>query len=483
MNYRCVFQLLSLLLIVEAVVMIGCGVLSWFVGDGAVAGFGIAALVVLIVALSLRMAAGRHVRYQLSERDSFWVTSLAWIVVPVMGCLPFMLTGQAHRWVDALFESFSGFTTTGSTIFDDPACLPISVLVWRSLTQWVGGLGLVLLMVALMRRISHGTWYLYDAEFSGTQQRRLYPKLSGSVGRMAIVYVSVSLALVFILLLLGNNPIDSVCLALSTTSTGGFMTSSVGLAGLGNATLIVITLFMFMSGVNLAVIYNVVTFKWRRLHRLDEFRAYVVVYFVAVALSVIALLLAHNDWRSAVGFSLFHIASTISTCGFYAYSPAHWTFGVSVITFFLLFVGASSGATGGGVKVKRILVLTRYIRNYFTRIVYPHAVFNVKVDGMVLTDEYNNKVFAFVFTYLAFVLGGAFLLTLSGCDIPTSVTLAAANMCNLGPVPVDGLLGVSASYLALPTLSKYTLMVLMVAGRIEIFALLAIFSPAYWRKK
>lgn len=474
--------MIGLLLFVELAAMVLPLVVSLVEGDGMVSAYAMSMAVMFAAGLLCFGLRGRGKVSVIHERESFFITSLLWIVLPLAGALPYLFGGMELSPLDAIFESFSGFTTTGSTIFSHPESLPPSLLVWRAATQWIGGMGLVLFVVAVYGGLRMGGATLYDAEFSGTAQRRLHPHIAQSVRRMLSVYLCATLLLMALLLLLGNRYIDAVCYAFSTVSTGGFMTSSAGLTPLSSSSLAVVTVFMFTSGINLALLYNLFTLRWRLLRDSSEFRTYALIFLVAALLTTTVFVAIGNGFVASVSYSFFHVASAISTCGYYIAPLPYWTFAVAVIVFPLLFVGAMSGSTGGGIKVKRVMIVMRYIRNYFTRMVHPHAVFGVKVDGMVISDDYNNKVFAFVFLYLAFVLGGAFMLTVAGVDLSAALAMAAANMANLGPAAFSGALGVSLSYEVMPVLAKITLMVLMVAGRIEIFALVALFSPSYWRR-
>lgn len=481
LNYRLVARLTGLLLLVMAVAMTAPLAVSLLYRDGAWPGLLLSAVAMAAVGLMLRNGLGRHASYDLHERESFWITSMVWLAVPIGGALPYLFTGTLHSFTDAAFESFSGFTTTGASVIPNPAAVPQGILLWRALTQWVGGLGLILLVVAMLKRLNRGALQLYAAEFSGTQQRKLHPHIATSVSRMWHIYTLLTLALAVLLILAGNGVLDSVCLALSTVSTGGFMTTQLGMSGYSQPILGLLTIFMFLSGINVALLYNLFTFRWRQLRGNHEFRVYAIVFTVAVASCTAAFCIKGNGWGHSLGYSLFHIASTVSTCGFYSDPPAVWPFWVSVVTFLLILSGAMAGSTGGGLKLRRLMTLFLYLRNYLTRMLHPNVVFTVKIDRKVVPGEYVNKIFGFVFLYICFIIGGAFLLTLCGSGIADAFCLAAANISNLGPSPLINSLGASLDYAALPALSKWTLTVLMLAGRLEIFALLAIVSPAYWR--
>ena len=415
-------------------------------------------------------------------RESYRFTAALWLLVPLVGAVPFLFYG--FGFTDALFESVSGFTTTGSTVISEPEALPAWLRLWRSLTQWLGGLGLVLFIVAFFPSLRTGSSQLYAAEFSGTQQRKLHPHMSGNVGRMWLVYTLMTILCAAALFACEpDDPFDCVCLALSTVSTGGFMPSAAGMAGYGENTMAVLTLFMFLSGVNVALLYNVFFFHWRRLRRSSEFVVYAVVFALASAVCTVAFAASGTPWLDSLRFSLFHIASTVSTCGFYTATPPQWPFVASVITFMLILSGAMAGSTGGGLKLRRLMTLTLYLRNYFSKMLHPNVVYTIKIDRQVVPVDYVNKIFGFVFLYILFIVGGAFVLTLTDISIADAFCLAAANISNLGPTPIVGALGAGLTYTLLSPVAKWVLMVLMLAGRLEIFALLAIVSPSYWRRR
>ncbi|MBR1517439.1 MAG: TrkH family potassium uptake protein [Bacteroidales bacterium] len=483
LNLRLIARLTGLLLLMEAVALLLPIAVAAIEGDEVLWGLAASALFAAVVGLLLCHVVGRGAVYEVHERESFWMTSVVWLLVPLMGALPYVATRTMPSAIDAVFESFSGFTTTGASTLSNPRQLPDSLLVWRALTQWIGGMGLILFVVAVFRRIHGGSISLYDAEFSGTVQRRLHPHIATTVRSMWAVYVGETLLLVVILLLLGNNWLDAFCLGCCTVSTGGFMTAADGLSSLSHASQSVIALFMFISGVNLALLYNLFSLKWSRLRQSHEFRTYLLLFLLFAIFTAVALVMKGGPVWASIRYACFHVASMISTCGYFIIPPISTPFVVIAFTFLLILIGACTGSTGGGIKVKRVMIVTRYIKNYFTRMVHPRVVFNVKVDGIVISDDYNNKVFAFVFMYAVFVLGGAFAMSLAGVDFEPALSMSMANMANLGPVPITGDLGVMFSYAMLPDMAKAVLMVLMVAGRIEIFALVAVFSRSYWRRR
>ncbi len=478
-------RLTGMLLVILATSMVLPIVVSLYYSDGAQFGLALSGLLILMLGLFMRNFLGRHVTYELHEKESFWYTAIIWIVIPLMGALPYLFTSSVNNFTDAAFESFSGFTTTGSSVLSDLEHVPKGLLVWRSTSQWVGGLGLILFVVALLRRLNEGSARLYEAEFSGTLQRRLHPRMKRNVMLMWVIYTVLTMIMFLLLLLGGNSFVDSLCTAMSTVSTGGFMTHSDGMAGFSDFSMAVITFFMFLSGINLAILYHLFTFRWRKLRGDEEFSRYLIIFVVSVILCTVAFSLTGSKVFSLYNlqFSLFHVSSTLSTCGFYTTAPSSWPMTVSVVTFLLIFIGAMSGSTGGGLKIKRLMILSRHVYNYFVKMIHPHAVVSLKINGTAVEQEYVNKIISYVFLYMVFVIAGAFVLTLCEVDIPNAFCMAAANMGNLGPSPVINNMGASLNYALLHPVAKWAMMILMTAGRIEIFALVAVFMPAYWRRR
>ncbi len=485
-----------MLLIILAFSMVIPVLVSLHHADGSQFGLILSALLMLMVGLFFRNFVGYNATYVLRMKESFWITSIIWIVVPLAGALPYLFTSTTSSFIDAAFESFSGFTTTGSSVLPNLDNTPLGLLVWRSTSQWVGGMGLMLFIVAILHRLNEGSARLYEAEFSGSLQRRLHPRMAKNVVLMWSVYTGLTIVMTVLLLCDGNTFVDSLCTALSTVSTGGFMTHANGLAGFSPFSMGVVTVFMFLSGINLALLFYIFTGRWRQVSGDEELIRYVVIFLAAVLICTVAFSVAQMSANGGVAvgnvfdclcFSLFHVASTLSTCGFYATTPTVWPLMVSVLTFLLLCVGASAGSTGGGLKIKRLMILSRHVHNYFVRMVHPRAVLSVKIglggNARVVEEEYVNKIIAFIFLYFLFIIIGTFVLTLCGLNIPNALCMAAANIGNLGPSPIINNMGASLDYVQLHDAAKWTIMVLMLAGRLEIFALVAMVMPVYWRKR
>ncbi len=482
-NIRLIMRVTGLLLLVLASSLLLPVAVSWHCGDGAHLQLLSAMGAMLLIGLLLRNVLGRDPDYVVSDRESYWTTCLVWLIVPAAGALPYLLTGSTARITDALFESLSGFTTTGSSVLvhklDE---LPRGLLVWRSMTQWLGGLGLVLFVIAVLKKLNVGGVALYDTEYSGTVQRKLHPRIATTVGYMWRVYILVTLLLMAALLLCGNGLFEAFCLTLSTVSTGGFLAAEAGLAGFSTASLMVVAAFMLLCGTNMALLHYLATGHGREMWRDSEWRLYMGVFVGVAALFVLLPVAQGEPWREALTGGLFHTASLMSTTGFALGGDRHWPVLLSVAAFALVLTGAMSGSTGGGLKWKRLMIMVQYVRNYLVQMLHPNVVHPIRINKRLITADYLNKVLVFLFLFVFFMVTGAFVLMVCGMDITTAFCVAAANLSNMGPATLLGDMGAAVDYAALPLLAKWTLMALMLLGRVEIFAFVAIFSPAYWRR-
>ncbi|MBR3940492.1 MAG: TrkH family potassium uptake protein [Bacteroidales bacterium] len=479
-NGRLVARLLGFMLLTMAVFMLIPIGVSLYYGDGALKGFLVSVAVLVVMGVFFRSIVGRSASYEFHEKESFWITGVIWIVVPLVCALPYWLIGVLPNFIDAVFESFSGFTSTGSTVVQEFDSVPKSVLVWRSLTQWIGGMGFILLVIAFFKKLKAGTSHLYSAEFSGTVQNKIHPRMTNTVRRMWLVYLLFTILMFLVLLFVGNDFVESLCLSFSTISTGGFSPRAGSITSFEWSTQLVVTVFMFLSGINMSLLYYLLRRKPKMLWRSEEFRFYLLV--IAVAVLLLTIMLITNgvaEWQS-LQYSVFQVVSTISTGGYYIAMPGGWMKVIPLFLFVLMFFGACSGSTGGGIKMVRLMILFKYVRNQFLTMMHPRAVVPVKIDGNVIQLSYINKIFAFIFMYFVFMVAGAFVLMCCGLNLSDSMGVITANIANIGPV-IDTL-GAAWSYADLPAVAKIVIIVEMLIGRLEIFAIIAIFSPSYWRR-
>ncbi len=478
-NGRLIAHLLGVMLVGMSIFMLFPTLISFCYNDNAQWGLSLSVIITFILGVFFRNILGKKTNYEFHEKESFWITSLIWLIIPAVCTLPFLLTGTLTNFTDAFFESVSGFTSTGSSVIQNLDNIPKGVLVWRSLSQWIGGLGLILLTIAFLRKLKSGTTHLYNAEFSGTIQRKLHPHISVSVSRMWYIYIFFSVLLCIILLCLGNDFFESICLTMSTVSTGGFSPRTGSISTFSDATQYTLMVFMFLAGINISLLYYLIIRKPKRLWTDEEFRWYVLIIFSFSIVLTILLITCGSHIGEATKYSFFQVVSAISTCGYYISIPSNCEKLVTITLFLLMFWGACSGSTGGGLKIVRPLILTKYVRNQFIKTLHPNAIIPVKINKNVITTNYINKIFAFIFMYIIFIVAGSFVLICCGINIPDSVALITANISNIGPV-IDTI-GSSHNYVELPIIAKWAIITVMIVGRLEVFAIIAIFSPSYWR--
>lgn len=432
------------------------------------------------IGLLLRNIIGRKVRESLHRKEGFLIVGLVWIIVPLAGSLPFMLDGVLPSFVNAFFESMSGFTSTGATVIKQLEETPKGILFWRSLSQWIGGGGLILFTITILKSLKEDRQHLYVAELTGPLKPKIHPKITETSRRFWYVYILMTIA-AFLLLLPGDMTVfESICHAMGTVSTGGFSTRNEGLASFSNYSQYVVMIFMFLAGISFALLFFFLTGKLGKLWKDEQFRWYLrlsVLFIVAIFIG----LKFHfkNDMEFAFRTAAFTVSSIISTTGYVIYRNVEFGIFIPITLFFLMLIGGCSGSTSGGIKISRILILFKYIFSQFKKQSHPQAVIPIKNNGIIMKQDVINTVFAFFFMYLLFIITGGLILSISGESIRDSLSMSASAMGNIGPL-VNSLC-VSCSYTDLTSVSKWVLSFLMLAGRLEIFALIALFSKSFWR--
>ena len=417
-------------------------------------------------------------------RQGFVVVGLAWFVFSVFGALPYLFTGTIPGLIDAFFETASGFTTTGATVVADPATLPHGILLWRVLTQWLGGLGVIVLGVAVLPTLGTGGMQLTRAESSGLSTERLTPRFQGPAVRFWLVYAGLTLA-AFVLLALGEmNPFDAVVHALATVSTGGYSTTAASAAAFGAYTKWVIIVFMFLGGVSFVLHFRALRDP-RVYWRSAEFR----IYFVLIA--VAAALIAGGLWiemgaGTAVLEGVFASVAIVTTTGFTSSDFGAWRPALQVLVVGLMFLGGMSGSTSGGIKSFRVGVLTKAAYADLRRLVHPRGVFTVRLGKRKVADGVVESVQSFFLFYMLIFMVSTFLLTFvdanmgEDLDLITSTSAVASAMSNLGSGLGD--VGPAGNHAFLPAPAKLLLAGLMIVGRLEIFPVLVLFTRDLWKR-
>ncbi len=417
----------------------------------------------------------------INKREGYLIVVLSWLVVSILCMLPYLFSHSIDSVHDAFFESISGFSTTGATILEDIEGVAPSILFWRSLTQWLGGMGIIVLTIALFPLLGIAGIELFVAEAPGPTSDKIHPRIKDTARTLWFVYVGFTALLFIILMVEGMGWFDAINHALTTMSTGGFSTKNNSIAYF-TSPLIQYTImgFMILAGTNFAVIYFGITGKFKKVYNNDEFRMYMILILISVILGSIVLAgvvdMAAEERFRAMAFS---VISLMTTTGYVTYDYMSWSDGLSVCFFILLFCGACAGSTSGGIKLIRHLVFMRNTKLEFKRILHPRAMIRIKINKEVVQPRVLTHILVFLLVYLFIFISGTIILSLMGLDFMTSVGASATSLGNVGP----GMGGVGPidNFAHLPAGAKYVLAFLMICGRLELFTVLVIFTPYFWR--
>ena len=409
---------------------------------------------------------------EIERPDGFTIVAFTWLLIPVFGMIPYLFLGL-HP-LDALFETVSGFTTTGSTILTNVEALPKSALLWRSLTQWLGGMGVIALFIAILPRLGVGGSQLFELEATGPMPERIRPRFATTARTLWTIYAAFTGVEIVFLRFLSRLPLfDSICISFTTLATGGFTPTTAGIGGYGNPVAeYVIIFFMFLGGTNFLIHYQFFRGNFKVLKD-EEFRLYVILLLVATGLLVVSQGL--GSYRAA----LFQAVSIMTCTGFSTANFATWAFGGQMVLLTLMFIGASGGSTGGAIKVSRVLTLIKHTGVMMRKAISPNAVIPLKYNRRPLPDAVVRDVISFVFLYLLVAIVATVALGFVGLDLQTSLSAVATCMANCGPGL--GAVGPSSNFAFLPAAAKSILIVTMWLGRLELFTIFMIFSPRFWR--
>ena len=481
-NTKLIFKILGALLNIEAAFMALCLVVSLCYSENDMVPLAITVGVTLVVALSLRWL-GRGASNNLSRRDAYLLVTIVWIAFAALGSLPFLLGGYITQVSDAFFEAMSGLTTTGATTIDHVEGMPHGVLLWRSLTQWIGGLGIVFFTIAVLPSFVGGSIKVFAAEATGPVQSKLQPRLTMSAKALWGVYLVLTAVCALLFFLFGMGPFDAVNYAMTITATGGFATHDASTGYFNNPAIdYTAILFMFLSGVSFAMLYAAL-FKGRikYLFKNAEFRFYSFLILVSTVV-IVAFLLRYNDYSvaDAIRVSLFQVVSFITTTGMFNEDAAQWHHITWVVLSLCMFFGGCAGSTAGGFKCARGVIALKIMRNEILHRLHPKAILPVKVNDTSLNTSRQITLIAFFLVFILLCFVAYFTMILVGVDSTNSFTIALSCVSNVGPTL--GLeIGPTMSWSILPAFVKWILSALMLMGRLEIFTVLVIFTSAFWK--
>ena len=482
LNIPIIYKALGTLLLLEALLLGLCFGMGFYFGEVNHLTFGLpSALAAVIGALLLYF--GRHAENRMVRRDGFLIVSLTWVVFSLVGMLPFIVSGYQPRVAAAFFETMSGFTTTGATAFTDIDALPHSILLWRSITHWIGGMGIVFFTIAVLPNMGGGDVKLFSAEATGLKIGKLHPRISTTARWLWSIYSLLTITCMAAYFFGGMGLFDALCHGLSTIGTGGFSTHTDSIAWFQSPRLQwIATLFMFLASVNSTLLY--LFFIKRRVRDVlhdDELRCFLVIFFVA-AFSIMGILMYadHMDFATALRSAFFNTASLQSTTGFSDEDFMKWHPTIWLILSLISIIGACAGSTSGGLKSVRVLMVWRLTKAEFKKMLHPHAVLPVRINNTVITSQTARAVFVFFVVYFMLIMLSTFAMVAMGLSLLDAFGLAISSFSNVGP-SIGHLIGPLGSWGVLNDAILWINSFLMLAGRLEIFSLLLPLTPAFWR--
>lgn len=482
-SYSSVFKVLGELLTVEGIILLLPLVVEIAGGEGEWFGFLVSAVIALLAGGAARYKL-RNSPVTIHRREGFLLVSLCWVVFSLVGMIPFMACRNPLSLSDAFFETVSGFTTTGATTIADVEALSPGVLLWRSMTQWIGGLGIILFMLAILPQLNvKGGIPMYNAETTGITHDKLHPRIRRTAGVLWLVYIVLTLILFSMLWIGPMDFFDALNHALTAISTGGFSTKNASIAYWHSDYVnITLTIFMFAGGINFGLIYLAAGGRPGLLFKNDVFRLYTAIV-VAAYVATVVMIYAGGKWETLSDLlvaPMFHLVSDITTTGFSLADFSQWGPFCFMLTVALMICGACAGSTSGALKVDRVVAMMKNLRNEFKLSIYPKRVMTVKVNGGVLSREEIARVMAFISIYIGLTFLGALAISAYGWNFTDSffASLSCVGNNGLG----YGMTGVEGGFHLLPDPMKWLMSLMMLAGRLELFSVLIVFWPFFWRK-
>ena len=480
MNITAILNIIGHVMKYEIILLLIPFFVALFYGQGDANAFLYTVLLMIPIALIIIKIKGK--KNEIYAKEGFLTVGLAWIVISFFGALPFVFSGAIPSLVDAFFETSSGFTTTGASILTEIQSLPKGILFWRSFTHWVGGMGFLIFILALMPTFSGNTIHLLKAESPGPTPGKIVPKIKQTAKILYAIYFVLTLIETIFLKSAGLSWYDSIIHALGTAGTGGFSNMNASVAAFNNpAVEWIITIFMLLFGVNFVLYFQLIRGNVKAFFKSEELKWYLIAVFASIIIIAVNIIpFNHGDVTKSIRDSAFQVSSIVTTTGYATVNFNLWPTLSKVILIMLMFMGAMAGSTGGGIKTIRIVIIFKAIRREIDKILHPRRVKSVKIDGNVVEEETISGVFLFIFAYIIISLIAIFIVSFDNFDITTTVTSVIATLSNIGP----GLemVGPAGNFSAFSDLSKLVLSFCMLAGRLEIYPMLILFSPSLWKK-
>jgi len=482
MNVKLLFRILGAIALVEAAAMLPSLLISLAYGEGDAMAFVWTILLLLLIGGPLRLLIKTE-KANLRAREGFLVVSLAWLLLSVFGALPFVFSGVIPHFVDAFFESVSGFTTTGASIMTQIEGQPHGIMFWRSFTHWIGGMGVLVLTLAILPQMSGRTSHLVRAESPGPTLSKIVPRMGDTAKILYLIYGLLTIVEFLLLMLAGMNAYDAAIHALGTAGTGGFSNYSASVGHFDSALIDgIITLFMVLFGVNFVMYYKLIIRDFADVKANEELKWYLGIYFGVTAIITLIILPQYGNLLTALRYSSFQVATIISPTGYATTDFNLWPIAARMLILLAMFLGSCAGSTAGGMKICRIGMLSKQALREVRHTIQPRKAMVVRFEGKAVDESVLRQVSTFAFIYVALIIIGGFFLSLEGrFDVQTNFTAALTCVSNVGPGLGD-VVGPAGNFAGYGPFAKLLLSFLMLAGRLEFFPMLALFHPAMWRK-
>lgn len=482
-NKLLVAKTLGFLLFIESIFMSIAALVAFIYSEPVLESFIYSILITFVVALISFLLGRKANREETGRREGFFIVAVTWIVFSFFGMLPFYLSGFIPDFTRAYFEVMSGFTTTGATVLNNIEALPNGLLFWRSITQWLGGIGIVVVTLVLLPSFAGSGMNLYRAEVPGVTIEKIRPRIKETAQRLWMIYLFFTVVLFALLWVGPMDTFDAVCHALTTISTGGFSTKQSSILYWNSAYLeYILIVFMVIGGTNFILIYHVFHRDFKKLKEDDEFKMYLWIILVATLLIFGGLIFSSTGYfpiEKTFRDSLFQVTAILTSCGFSTTDFVQWTPFCWIVLLILMVLGGCSGSTSGGVKIIRSGILVKSVLNEFHRQIHPRAILPVRINKVVVPQDIIINIMTFVLVYVAVIVISTLLLTIAGVDFVESIGSVVSCVGNTGPGL--GTTGPAGSFAALPDFAIWILSFDMIVGRLELFTLLIIFLPGFWK--
>jgi len=491
-NFKLIFRIIGFLLILEGLAIFTALPFSWYFHPDGLQDFHffkatsefypllLGGSITLIIGLIGAMI-NKKATKQISKKEAYLIVTFSWLSISLFGSLPFYFSGYFGSFTDAFFETISGFTTTGASILNDIESVPHGLLFWRSLTHWIGGMGIIVLSLAILPLLGIGGMQLFAAEAPGPTSDRIHPKVKEMAKRLWGIYVILTAAEIGLLMIGDMSFFDAICHAFATMATGGFSTQNTSVAGYSPYIQYVIIFFMILAGTNFSLHYFMLKGKFAKVKANEEYQLYTGIIIITTLIIGGGLYFKSSlGLEEAFRDSLFQVVSILTTTGFVSSDYLLWPSELWMVLFVLFFIGGSAGSTGGGVKVSRILILIKNSLLEFKRLIHPQAIIPVRLNHRPVSQNIVFVIISFFLFYLATFVAGTIMMSLVGLDFVSAIGASASSVGNIGPAL--GSVGPVENYAHIPDFGKWVLSFLMLLGRLELFTVLIIFSPTFWKK-